>query len=234
MSMLIFSTTAHLSLLLLLLPLPSPNSLSPHLKSPTPSHSPPPLQPQPQPQPKSTTESFWRRQRQRHSPRPVLHRREGRLRHPLPQVRPFLHRSSGGPQGDHRRPAEQPSGDRIHPHPSRGPGGGKKPYPQKKTGRARRGSQRTPLRPGGGVTFGPKPRDWSIKINRKEKRLAVSTAIASAKDERVRGGHEERRWGLDPKEKGHVPHDGSNRQRPPQLSEYRHAEATDAQDAQSL
>ncbi|XP_006848126.2 50S ribosomal protein L4, chloroplastic [Amborella trichopoda] len=59
-------------------------------------------------------------------------------------------------------------------------GGGKKPYPQKKTGRARRGSLRTPLRPGGGVVFGPKPKDWSIKINRKEKRLAISTAILSA------------------------------------------------------
>ncbi|KAH1042470.1 hypothetical protein GYH30_024660 [Glycine max] len=59
-------------------------------------------------------------------------------------------------------------------------GGGRKPFPQKKTGRAYRGSNRTPLRPGGGVTFGPKPCDWSIKINRKEKRLAISTAVASA------------------------------------------------------
>ncbi|KAL0287295.1 UNVERIFIED_CONTAM: 50S ribosomal protein L4, chloroplastic [Sesamum calycinum] len=59
-------------------------------------------------------------------------------------------------------------------------GGGQKPYPQKKTGRARRGSQRTPLRPGGGVIFGPKPKDWSVKINKKEKRLAFSTALASA------------------------------------------------------
>ncbi|XP_017248826.1 large ribosomal subunit protein uL4c [Daucus carota subsp. sativus] len=59
-------------------------------------------------------------------------------------------------------------------------GGGKKPYPQKKTGRARQGSRRTPLRPGGGVVFGPKPKDWSIKINKKEKRLAISTALASA------------------------------------------------------
>lgn len=59
-------------------------------------------------------------------------------------------------------------------------GGGKKPYQQKKTGRARRGSQRTPLRPGGGVVFGPKPKDWSAKINKKEKRLAISTAISSA------------------------------------------------------
>ncbi|KAI5058162.1 hypothetical protein GOP47_0026332 [Adiantum capillus-veneris] len=59
-------------------------------------------------------------------------------------------------------------------------GGGRKPYKQKKTGRARRGSQRTPLRPGGGVIFGPKPRDWTIKINRKEKRLAISTALQHA------------------------------------------------------
>ncbi|PIN05775.1 Mitochondrial/chloroplast ribosomal protein L4 [Handroanthus impetiginosus] len=64
-------------------------------------------------------------------------------------------------------------------------GGGQKPYPQKKTGRARRGSQRTPLRPGGGVIFGPKPKDWSVKINKKEKRLAISTAFASASESTV-------------------------------------------------
>ncbi|XP_057827239.1 large ribosomal subunit protein uL4c isoform X1 [Cryptomeria japonica] len=59
-------------------------------------------------------------------------------------------------------------------------GGGRKPYKQKGSGKARRGSQRTPLRPGGGVIFGPKPKDWSIKINKKEKRLAISTALSSA------------------------------------------------------
>ncbi|XP_051120389.1 50S ribosomal protein L4, chloroplastic [Andrographis paniculata] len=64
-------------------------------------------------------------------------------------------------------------------------GGGVKPYPQKKTGRARRGSQRTPLRPGGGVIFGPKPKDWSVKINKKEKKLAISTAISSAVESTV-------------------------------------------------
>uniref|UniRef100_A0ACD5TX59 Uncharacterized protein n=1 Tax=Avena sativa TaxID=4498 RepID=A0ACD5TX59_AVESA len=98
-------------------------------------------------------------------------------------------------------------------------GGGRKPYGQKKTGKARRGSTRTPLRPGGGVIFGPKPRDWSIKINRKEKRLAISTALASAAvandsfvvqefDEEFSTGPRTRdfvaalqRWGLDPKEK---------------------------------
>ncbi|CAK9228045.1 unnamed protein product [Sphagnum troendelagicum] len=59
-------------------------------------------------------------------------------------------------------------------------GGGRKPYKQKGSGKARQGSIRTPLRPGGGVIFGPKPKDWSIKINKKEKRLAISTALQSA------------------------------------------------------
>lgn len=59
-------------------------------------------------------------------------------------------------------------------------GGGKKPYKQKGTGNARRGSSRSPLFPGGGVTFGPKPKDWSIKMNKKERRLALSTALQSA------------------------------------------------------
>lgn len=59
-------------------------------------------------------------------------------------------------------------------------GGGKKPYKQKGTGNARRGSQTTPLRPGGGVVFGPKPKDWTIKMNRKEKLLAVGTALQNA------------------------------------------------------
>lgn len=59
-------------------------------------------------------------------------------------------------------------------------GGGKKPYKQKGTGGARRGSSTSPLFPGGGVTFGPKPKDWSIKMNKKERRLALGTALASA------------------------------------------------------
>ncbi|OAY81392.1 50S ribosomal protein L4, chloroplastic [Ananas comosus] len=85
------------------------------------------------------------------------------------------------------------------------------------TGRARLGSQRTPLRPGGGVVFGPKPHDWFVKINRKEKRLAISTALASAAadalvvedfEDQFAGGPKTkdfvaamRRWGLDPKQK---------------------------------
>jgi large subunit ribosomal protein L4 len=59
-------------------------------------------------------------------------------------------------------------------------GGGRKPYKQKGTGNARLGSKRFPLLPGGGVTFGPKPKDWSIKMNKKERRLAMATAIQSA------------------------------------------------------
>lgn len=58
-------------------------------------------------------------------------------------------------------------------------GGGRKPYKQKGTGRARQGSIRTPLRPGGGVVFGPKPRTYSLAMNRKERRLALRTALIS-------------------------------------------------------
>ncbi len=56
-------------------------------------------------------------------------------------------------------------------------GGGRKPYKQKGTGRARQGSIRTPLRPGGGIIFGPKPRSYSLAMNRKERRLALRTAL---------------------------------------------------------
>jgi large subunit ribosomal protein L4 len=58
-------------------------------------------------------------------------------------------------------------------------GGGRKPYKQKGTGRARQGSIRTPLRPGGGIVFGPKPRSYALAMNRKERRLALRTALMS-------------------------------------------------------
>ncbi|MEB3183243.1 MAG: 50S ribosomal protein L4 [Cyanobacteriota bacterium] len=58
-------------------------------------------------------------------------------------------------------------------------GGGRKPYKQKGTGRARQGSIRTPLRPGGGIVFGPKPRSYELAMNRKERRLALRTALMS-------------------------------------------------------
>jgi len=58
-------------------------------------------------------------------------------------------------------------------------GGGRKPFKQKGTGRARQGSTRSPLMRGGGVIFGPKPRDYETKMNRKERRLALRTAFTS-------------------------------------------------------
>ena len=62
-------------------------------------------------------------------------------------------------------------------------GGGRKPWRQKGTGRARAGSNRSPLWRGGGVIFGPKPRDFSIKMNHKERRLALRTAFQSRAEE---------------------------------------------------
>ena len=64
-------------------------------------------------------------------------------------------------------------------------GGGRKPWRQKGTGRARAGSIRSPLWRGGGVSFGPKPKDYEVKMNRKERRLALRTAIAGRAEDLI-------------------------------------------------
>jgi large subunit ribosomal protein L4 len=57
-------------------------------------------------------------------------------------------------------------------------GGGRKPWKQKGTGRARSGSTRSPLWTGGGTVFGPTPRDYSVKVNRKVRRLALKSVLS--------------------------------------------------------
>ena len=58
-------------------------------------------------------------------------------------------------------------------------GGGRKPWRQKGTGHARQGSTRAPQWTGGGVVFAPKPRDYSFKMNKKEKNIALKSALTS-------------------------------------------------------
>ena len=57
-------------------------------------------------------------------------------------------------------------------------GGGAKPWRQKGTGRARAGSSRSPIWTGGGIAFGPTPRNYTFKINRKERRAALRSALS--------------------------------------------------------
>lgn len=64
-------------------------------------------------------------------------------------------------------------------------GGGKKPWKQKGTGRARAGSLRSPLFVGGGVIFGPKPRDFAFSMPQKARKLALRSALSSRQDQLV-------------------------------------------------
>jgi len=59
-------------------------------------------------------------------------------------------------------------------------GGGRKPWKQKGTGRARHGSTRSPIWAGGGVAHGPKPRDYEVRVNRKMRRAALRSALSDA------------------------------------------------------
>ena len=62
-------------------------------------------------------------------------------------------------------------------------GGGRKPWRQKGTGHARQGSTRSPQWKGGGIVFAPTPRDYSFKLNKKEKRAALKSALTSVVNE---------------------------------------------------
>lgn len=62
-------------------------------------------------------------------------------------------------------------------------GGGKKPWRQKGTGRARQGSTRSPQWRHGGIVFAPKPRDYTVRLNKKVKRLAMKSALSSKVNE---------------------------------------------------
>lgn len=64
-------------------------------------------------------------------------------------------------------------------------GGGRKPYRQKGTGNARQGSIRAPHYRGGGIVFGPQQRSYSFKMNRKERRLALKTALTAKLNEKA-------------------------------------------------
>src|SRR6266480_2559012 len=61
-------------------------------------------------------------------------------------------------------------------------GGGAKPWRQKGTGRARAGSSRSPIWTGGGIVFGPHPRHYTFKVNRKERRAALRSALSTHAD----------------------------------------------------
>src|SRR5271154_1616423 len=80
---------------------------------------------------------------------------------------PLVHQSVRAEQAARRR------GTASTKTRGKGSGGGAKPWRQKGTGRARAGSRRSPIWTGGGVAFGPHPRSYTFKVNRKEQRAAL-------------------------------------------------------------
>ncbi|HNR99001.1 MAG TPA: 50S ribosomal protein L4 [Planctomycetota bacterium] len=88
------------------------------------------------------------------------------------RVRPALIREAVVMYGANRRAGTASTKTRAEVNKSN-----RKPWAQKGTGRARAGSRRSPIWRGGGIIFGPKPRDYSFAINRKQKRLAVRSAL---------------------------------------------------------
>ena len=79
--------------------------------------------------------------------------------------------------GGRRRHGVAPPGDALDEDARRGPGGGRKPWRQKGTGRARQGSNRAPQWAGGGVVHGPQPRDHDMRVNKKMKKGALRGAL---------------------------------------------------------
>ena len=69
-------------------------------------------------------------------------------------------------------------------------GGGRKPFKQKGTGNARQGSNRSPIMRGGAIIFGPQPRDYSFKVNKKVRALALRMALSSRVADAFSAGNE--------------------------------------------
>jgi large subunit ribosomal protein L4 len=89
-----------------------------------------------------------------------------------PFHRPLVHQSVRAEQAARRR------GTAATKTRGKVSGGGAKPWRQKGTGRARAGSNRSPIWTGGGVAFGPQPRSYAFKVNRKERRAALRSALS--------------------------------------------------------